>query len=172
MEIFERRHTKEHLCFYFVQYSSSQNGLQLHISAEALHTWSDSTPLVSCRSISRLQSMLVAVKQSPRSTMSTFKTCNISGHCFKLCFAHTVTGVKRNWGNWTWARSASCFSWQRFQDLGDVRFLGSFSWTLESLNCVGCTGTFSKRMKSAYLGNRRPLSPWGILGVVWAPSKG
>ena len=79
MEIFERRHTKEHLCFYFVQYSSSQNGLQLHISAEALHTWSDSTPLVSCRSISRLQSMLVAVKQSPRSTMSTFKTCNIFG---------------------------------------------------------------------------------------------
>ena len=79
MEISERRHTKEHLCFYFVQYSSSQNGLQLHISAEALHTWSDSTPLVSCRSISRLQSMLVAVKQSPRSTMSTFKTCNIFG---------------------------------------------------------------------------------------------
>jgi len=40
-------------------------------------TWSDWTPVVSdCSSMSRLQSMLVAVKQSPRSTMSTFNTCN------------------------------------------------------------------------------------------------
>ena len=46
-------------------------------------TWSDSTPVVSdCSSMSRLQSMLVAVKQSPRSTMSTFNTCNILGHKF------------------------------------------------------------------------------------------
>merc|ERR1739840_18700 len=45
-------------------------------------TWSDSTPVVSaCSSMSRLQSMLVAVKQSPRSTMSTFNTSVTEALC-------------------------------------------------------------------------------------------
>merc|ERR1711990_140068 len=46
------------------------------------NTWSDSTPVVSaCSSMSRLQSMLVAVKQSPRSTMSTFNTSVTEALC-------------------------------------------------------------------------------------------
>merc|ERR1712083_288298 len=45
-------------------------------------TWSDSTPVVSCcSSMSRLQSMLVAVKHSPRSTMSTFNTSVTEALC-------------------------------------------------------------------------------------------